>query len=97
MRKKVLWTLKGHAGEFKQTTGGCRVQLALEGITSNPDGDSHRGELVVSGGRKAKKLCSPWFVSVMHVAASREEGGGAVVSLKMGWWRNDKGQMRQAQ
>lgn len=53
--KKGLWTLKGRAGEFKQTTGGCCVQLALEGITSNPDGDSRRGELVVSGGREARK------------------------------------------
>lgn len=28
---------------------------------------------------------------------SREEAGGAAVSLQTGWWRNDKGQMRQAQ
>lgn len=34
-----LWTLQEHTEECKQT-GGCHVQLALEGITSNPDGDS---------------------------------------------------------
>lgn len=58
-------------------------------IKSNPDGESRR--------RVRRWPRSLWLVSVMYVAASREEGGGATMSLKMGWWRNDKGQMRQAQ
>lgn len=53
----------------------------------------------VLNARQKKKPRSLWLVSVMYVAVSREGlgGGGGLVSVEMGWWRNDRGQMRQAQ
>lgn len=75
-----LGTLKGHAGELNKQQVDVVSNLLWRELHQILTATVAAERSSLAGDWRRKKRRSLWFVSVMHVAASREEGrqGGGV-------------------